>query len=79
LRIFALAAHLEGMKAYLSLVLTGALSIGASLLVPNAALGASRKSENSSSHRSRSSSHRHSSSHHSGNSGSKTHSNVPSK
>jgi hypothetical protein len=68
------------MKLYLSLILMGALIVGAS----STAFGESRKSENSankaaSNHRSRSTTHHQSSgSHHSTNSGSKTKSNVPS-
>jgi hypothetical protein len=74
------------MKPYLSLLLTGALILGATLVSSGAAFGETRKSENSanhasSNHRSRSSTHHRSSgSHHSNstNSGSKTHSNIPS-
>ena len=66
------------MKIYLSLLLTSALIVGAASL----AFGESQKSENTpaASHQSRSSTHHRSYrlAHSSGNSGSKTHSNVPS-
>jgi hypothetical protein len=61
------------MKTYLSLLLTGAMIIGASV----SAFGETKKSENSG-HKSRNSHHKSTGSHKSGSSGSKTKSNVPS-